>query len=69
MATTNGGRLASIRLKCGHLIVTNNTMRMIGVKKGQVEKCPEGCGEQGIQQIESRPERELISGVPVPWYM
>lgn len=60
MATTTGGRLATLRLKCGHAIPTNKTMRLIGVKKGQQENCPEGCGAQGIQQVESRPENAFV---------
>lgn len=61
-----GGRLAALRLKCGHIIFTNKTMRLIGVKKGQVETCPDGCGPQGIKQVESRNPWELVFGPPSP---
>jgi hypothetical protein len=61
-----GGRLAALRLKCGHIIFTNKTMRLIGVKKGQVETCPDGCGLQGVKQVESRNPWELVFGPPSP---
>jgi hypothetical protein len=49
----SGGRRAHIRLKCEHVIPTMKMMREVGVKKGEQRECPEGCGPQGIKQVES----------------
>lgn len=41
-----------IRLKCDHIISHNKTLREFQAKKGEVRECPEGCGPQGIKQVE-----------------
>lgn len=41
-----------IRLKCDHIIKHNKTLREFHAKKGEQRECPEGCGPQGIKQVE-----------------